>query len=133
MRAANIYVENDIVIEGGPAKHAIQQTLFLYCFEPGGNRIELATGGYFIFAPDWETVTWTQAERAKGQAWRTPTIQASIPMEHPLLKSSLAILLLSGYPHLEEAEIFGEKALPLFKRKLAERNARLRKAATVHP
>ncbi|GCL71141.1 catechol 2,3-dioxygenase [Paenibacillus naphthalenovorans] len=74
MRAANIYVENDIVIEGGPAKHAIQQTLFLYCFEPGGNRIELATGGYFIFAPDWETVTWTQAERAKGQAWRTPTI-----------------------------------------------------------
>ncbi|MUG72260.1 VOC family protein [Paenibacillus validus] len=74
LRAADIYIDNDIYIEGGPAKHAIQQTFFLYCYEPGGNRIEVCTGGYFIYAPDAETITWSQAERARGQAWLTPTI-----------------------------------------------------------
>ncbi len=44
LRAADIYIDNDIYIEGGPAKHAIQQTFFLYCYEPGGNRIEVCTG-----------------------------------------------------------------------------------------
>jgi len=34
----------------------------------------VATGGYLIFAPDWEPVVWTQQERAKGQAWGTPTV-----------------------------------------------------------
>ncbi|REJ12854.1 MAG: F420-dependent oxidoreductase [Paenibacillaceae bacterium] len=33
--------------------------------------------------------------------------------------------ILSGYPHLEEAEIFGREAMPLLKRKLAERNLAL--------
>lgn len=74
MRAADIFIENGLTIEGGPAKHAIQQTIFLYTFEPGGNRIEVSTGGHVIFAPDWETITWTEADRAKGQAWQTPTI-----------------------------------------------------------
>lgn len=76
MRAADILIEHDLDIEGGPAKHAIQQTIFLYTFEPGGNRIEVCTGGYFIYDPDYEPITWTQTERAKGQAWRTPTISS---------------------------------------------------------
>jgi catechol 2,3-dioxygenase len=38
-------------------------------YEPGGNRIEVFSGGYLIFTPDFEPVTWTQEERAKGQAW----------------------------------------------------------------
>jgi Coenzyme F420-dependent N5,N10-methylene tetrahydromethanopterin reductase and related flavin-dependent oxidoreductases len=33
--------------------------------------------------------------------------------------------ILSGYPHLEEAEIFGREAVPLLRRKLAERNLAL--------
>lgn len=74
MRAADIMIEYDIMIEGGPAKHTINQTIFLYGFEPGGNRIEVSSGGYLIYAPDWEPVSWTMAERARGQAWRTPTI-----------------------------------------------------------
>lgn len=69
LRAADIMVDNDIVIESGPSKHKLTHQFFLYVFEPGGNRIEVVTSGYLIFAPDWETVTWTQAERAEGQAW----------------------------------------------------------------
>jgi catechol 2,3-dioxygenase-like lactoylglutathione lyase family enzyme len=59
----------------GPHKHAIQQTFFLYVYEPGGNRIELCNPcARLVFAPDWEPITWTEAERAKGQAWGLATI-----------------------------------------------------------
>ncbi len=78
LRAADIFLENGIVMESGPHKHAIQQTFFLYTWEPGGNRIEVCSGGYLIFAPDHEAVVWSQAERAKGQAWGMQTV-ATLP------------------------------------------------------
>jgi len=34
-----------------------------------GHRVEVFSGGYLIFAPDWPPIVWTQAERARGQAW----------------------------------------------------------------
>jgi catechol 2,3-dioxygenase len=75
LKAADIFLENGIHIESGPHKHAIQQTFFLYVYEPGGNRIEFANAGArLILAPDWEVITWTEAERAKGQAWGMKTI-----------------------------------------------------------
>lgn len=74
LRAADIYLENGIYIEASPSKHAIAQGFFLYGYEPGGNRIEVASGSYLIFAPDWKPIVWNQADRAKGQAWGTPTI-----------------------------------------------------------
>jgi catechol 2,3 dioxygenase len=74
LRAADIFLEHGIVMESGPHKHAIQQTFFLYTWEPGGNRIEICSGGFLIFAPDHEPVVWSQAERAKGQAWGMHTV-----------------------------------------------------------
>jgi catechol 2,3-dioxygenase len=75
LRAADICLDKQVFIETGPHKHAIQQTFFLYVYEPGGNRIELCNPcARLIFAPDWEPVTWTEAERAKGQAWGLGTI-----------------------------------------------------------
>ena len=74
LRAADIFLEHGIVMESGPHKHAIQQTFFLYTWEPGGNRIEVCSGGYLIFDPDHEAVVWSQAERAKGQAWGMQTV-----------------------------------------------------------
>jgi catechol 2,3-dioxygenase len=78
-----------VFIETGPHKHAIQQTFFLYVYEPGGNRIELCNPtSRLILAPDWRTVTWTEAERAKGQAWGLKTIESfhthgTPPVEDP--------------------------------------------------
>jgi len=69
LRAADIFLENGVYVETGPSKHAVTQGFFLYVYEPGGNRVEVFSGGYLIFSPDHEPVTWTQAERAKGQAW----------------------------------------------------------------
>ena len=45
LRAADICLENGVYIETGPHKHAIQQTFFLYVYEPGGNRVEIANAG----------------------------------------------------------------------------------------
>jgi len=92
LRAADIFLENGIVMESGPHKHAIQQTFFLYTWEPGGNRIEVCAGGYLIFDPAHEPVVWTQAERAKGQAWGMQTVASfhikgtpPVPQEDELL------------------------------------------------
>jgi len=76
LRAADVCLENGIHIETGPHKHAIQQTFFLYVWEPGGNRIELCNAGArLMLAPDWAPVSWTPEERAKGQAWGLKTIE----------------------------------------------------------
>ncbi|WP_212523259.1 VOC family protein [Actibacterium sp. MT2.3-13A] len=76
LRAADIFLENGVHIETGPHKHAIQGTFFLYVWEPAGNRVELANAGArLILRPDWQPVTWTEAERRKGQAWGLKTIE----------------------------------------------------------
>ncbi len=77
LRAADIFLENGVFIETGPHKHAVQQTFFLYVYEPGGNRVEVANAGArLILAPDWKPIVWTEAERRKGQAWGLQTIES---------------------------------------------------------
>jgi catechol 2,3-dioxygenase-like lactoylglutathione lyase family enzyme len=77
LRAADVCLDAGIHIETGPHKHSIQQTFFLYVWEPGGNRIELCNAGArLILAPDWHTISWTKEERAKGQAWGLKTIES---------------------------------------------------------
>jgi catechol 2,3-dioxygenase-like lactoylglutathione lyase family enzyme len=69
-----------LFIKAGPHKHAIQQTFFLYVYEPGGNRIEIANAAArLILAPDWKPIRWCAAERARGQAWacRCPTVSTA--------------------------------------------------------
>jgi catechol 2,3-dioxygenase len=77
LQAADTFLEAGVFIETGPHKHAVQQTFFLYVYEPGGNRVEVAhAGARLILAPDWKTITWTEAERKKGQAWGLKTIES---------------------------------------------------------
>ena len=77
LQAADIFLESGVFIETGPHKHAVQQTFFLYVYEPGGNRVEVANAGArLVLAPDWKPITWTEAERKKGQAWGLKTIES---------------------------------------------------------
>ena len=77
LRAADICLEHGVFIETGPHKHAIQQTFFLYVYEPGGNRFEIVNAGArLILAPDWKPVVWSETERKKGQAWGLKTIES---------------------------------------------------------
>ena len=67
LRAADIFLENGVYIETGPHKHAVQQTFFLYVWEPGGNRVEVANAGArLVLAPDWKPIVWTEAEAPQG-------------------------------------------------------------------
>ena len=75
LRAADICLEHGVHIETGPHKHAIQQTFFLYVYEPGGNRFEVCNAGArLILAPDWRPISWNETDRKKGQAWGLQTI-----------------------------------------------------------
>lgn len=76
LRAADLFLDHGIHIEAAPSKHAVAQGFFLYGIEPGGNRIEVTTGGRLVFDPDEPAVVWTAAERAKGQAWGVRTVES---------------------------------------------------------
>jgi catechol 2,3-dioxygenase len=69
LRAADILRENDVPIEVGPARRNVSATMFLYFIEPGGNRIELISGGYSVYAPDFKTVIWTNETRGNAIYW----------------------------------------------------------------
>jgi catechol 2,3-dioxygenase len=76
LRAADIFLEHGVHIEAAPSKHGIAQGFFLYGYEPGGNRIEVTTGGYFVYDPDFEPITWSAQERARGQYWGVKTTES---------------------------------------------------------
>ena len=90
LRAADIFLEAGVPIETGPHKHAVQQTFFLYVFEPGGHRVEVANAGArLVLAPDWKPIRWSETERKKGQAWGLKTIESfhthgTPPLPHQL-------------------------------------------------
>ena len=71
LRAADILLNADIAIEFGPGRHGMGEQDYLYFREPGGDRIEINTGGYRLYVPDWETKRWIPA---RG---RTPSTATS--------------------------------------------------------
>ncbi|MCC6473436.1 MAG: VOC family protein [Burkholderiales bacterium] len=69
LRAASIITEAGVFIEAGPSMHNNSQGFYLYTYEPGGNRVEIYSGSYLVFAPDWKPVTWNEEERGTGVYW----------------------------------------------------------------
>lgn len=88
-RAANLFVDQGVHIEFAPSKHAINQTYFLYVYEPGGNRIEICAGGYLVLDPDFEPITWTEEDRKRGQAWGNKTIETFHTYGTPIVKETI--------------------------------------------
>jgi hypothetical protein len=98
LRAADIFLENGVHIETGPHKHAIQQTFFLYVYEPGGNRVEVANAGArLILAPDWKPIVWTEEQLCfrrpvygRPQGWRCapppPAADGLDPVRPPVFR-----------------------------------------------
>lgn len=69
LQGADLMSELGVNIEAGPAKHGITQAFFMYVIEPGGNRIELFSGGYQIFEPDWQPVIWGEEDFERAIIW----------------------------------------------------------------
>lgn len=66
LRAADILSEHGVKFVG-PGRHGISQAMYVYVKDPGsGHRVELFTGGYLIFEPDWEPVEWTEEDMEIG-------------------------------------------------------------------
>lgn len=60
--AADTLMENGTPIEYGPNIHGIGEQTFLYYREPSTMRIEVNTGGYRNYVPDWEAQTWRPSQ-----------------------------------------------------------------------
>ena len=88
MRAADILAENGVFIEAGPSKHNNSQGFYLYSYEPGGNRIEVYSGSYLIFAPDWQTVVWNEKERGTGVYWGASLPESFATYGTPVIESA---------------------------------------------
>ena len=53
-----------------PGRHGITQGSVLYCFEPGGNRIEMfGDEGYLILEPDFQPVIWPESDIQLGLSY----------------------------------------------------------------
>lgn len=68
-RTADLLKEQNVEVVGGPARHGISQAHFMYYVEPSGNKVEVFAGGYLIFDPDWEPITWTPEDGSDGFVW----------------------------------------------------------------
>jgi len=69
LRAADLFNDACVPIEAGPSRHIPIQGFYLYTREPGGNRIEVCSGGYLGFDPDDDPVIWTAEEYAAKPGW----------------------------------------------------------------
>jgi len=56
LRAADVFLGEDVAIEFGPGMHGMGEQHYLYVREPSGMRVEINAGGYRNYEPDWEPV-----------------------------------------------------------------------------
>lgn len=86
LRAADILMGAGVGIEFGPGRHGMGEQDYLYTREPGGNRVEVNTGGYRLYRPDWETLKWTPSQGSnvfyRNLAMPDSMMQATPHVEH---------------------------------------------------
>jgi catechol 2,3-dioxygenase len=58
VRAADVLIENGTPMEYGPSIHGIGEQNYLYFREPSSLRVELNSGGYRNYVPDWKAKVW---------------------------------------------------------------------------
>lgn len=70
LRGIDILAEEGITLDLGPGRHGISQAFFSYLKDPGsGHRLELFSGGYHIYDPDWEPIEWNEGDLKEGLIW----------------------------------------------------------------
>lgn len=76
-RVADILIENGTPMEWGPGVHGIGEQHYLYFREPSGLRVEVNSGGYRNYVPDWEANTWMPFDGGMNM-WRNSAFPMSI-------------------------------------------------------
>lgn len=73
LRGMDILREAGVDIDMGPGRHGISQAFFCYVRDPGsGHRLELYSGGYHVYDPDWEPIEWGPEDMTEGMIWWGP-------------------------------------------------------------
>lgn len=74
VRTADVLIENGTAIEYGPSVHGIGEQSFLYFREPSSLRVELNSGGYRNYVPDWNPQTWVPSQGSNNffRNWDMP-------------------------------------------------------------
>jgi catechol 2,3-dioxygenase len=74
VRAADVLTEAGVQVEYGPGRHGHGENTYLYFREPGGHRVELFSGGYRNYEPDWEPARWVAGEGGIDmfRNWKAP-------------------------------------------------------------
>jgi catechol 2,3-dioxygenase len=83
LRSADVLINAGVPIEYGPGRHGMGEQDYLYVREPSGVRVEVNTGGYRLYIPDWEPVKWTP-----GQG--SDTFYRNVVMPDSMLEASPA-------------------------------------------
>lgn len=70
LTAADQIRDLDISYGVGPGKHGVGQAMYLYVHDPGSDhRVEIYSGGYHVFDPDWEPIEWPVQDIPHGMTW----------------------------------------------------------------
>jgi catechol 2,3-dioxygenase len=81
LRAADILINAGTPIEFGPGRHGMGEQDYLYVREPGGARVEINTGGYRLYVPDWETKRWVPSQGSN-------VFYRNVAMPHSMMEAS---------------------------------------------
>jgi catechol 2,3-dioxygenase len=74
VKTAEIMTENGVPIEYGPSIHGIGEQHFLYFRDPSTLRVEVNSGGYRNYVPDWQPRTWKPSDGSNSffRNWNMP-------------------------------------------------------------
>jgi catechol 2,3-dioxygenase len=102
VRTAEIMTENGVPIEYGPSIHGIGEQHFLYFRDPSTLRVELNSGGYRNYVPDWEPRAWKPSDGSNSflRNWNMPdSMMEAFPSANGLTATE------QGAPPALEAEL----------------------------
>jgi catechol 2,3-dioxygenase len=85
LRGATMLAEAGYKLEWGPGAHGTSGAMFLYVYEPSGHRIEVWTGGFLLFAPDWQAIRWDPETAMDGlEMWGSTMPDSYLAYRTPL-------------------------------------------------
>jgi catechol 2,3-dioxygenase len=99
-RAAEVFMGAGTAIEFGPGIHGLDEITYLYVREPGGLRIEINSGGWENYQPDWEAKDWHPSQGGttfwKNVAMPESMMESFPPVDAPRAEENEAGLGATG-------------------------------------
>jgi catechol 2,3-dioxygenase len=88
-RSAEVFMAHGTPIEFGPGIHGLDEITYLYVREPGGFRIEINSGGWENYMPDWQATDWNPTQGGTT-LWKNLAMPASMMESWPTLEGEAA-------------------------------------------